>query len=44
LFLLRRYFAGLPEQEVGWLAAAYDPIIEKFDVCIREHASWTLLS
>jgi hypothetical protein len=26
---LRRYLAGLPEQEVGWLAAARDPIIGK---------------
>jgi transcriptional regulator GlxA family with amidase domain len=24
---LRRYLAGLPKQEVGWLAAARDPII-----------------
>ena len=26
---LRRYLAGLPEQEVGWLAAARDPYIGK---------------
>ena len=26
---LRRYLAGLPEQEVGWLAAARDPMIGK---------------
>src|SRR6185503_8225397 len=26
---LRRYFGGLPEAEVGWLAAARDPVIGK---------------
>ena len=26
---LRRYLAGLPEQEVGWLAAARDPLSER---------------
>jgi hypothetical protein len=26
---LRRYLAGLPEQEVGWLRAARDPMIGK---------------
>jgi hypothetical protein len=27
--MLRRYVAGLPEHQTGWLAGARDPIISK---------------
>jgi AraC-like DNA-binding protein len=41
---LRRYFAGLPEQEVGWLAAARDPIIGKSLTLLHSRTAhpWTI--
>jgi AraC-like DNA-binding protein len=41
---LRRYLAGLPEQEVGWLAAARDPIIGKSLMLLHARTShpWTI--
>jgi AraC-like DNA-binding protein len=41
---LRRYLAGLPEQEVGWLAAARDPIIGKSLMLLHSRPShpWTI--
>jgi len=42
---LRRYLAGLPEQEVGWLAAARDPMIGKSLMLLhsRSQHPWTLV-
>ncbi len=41
---LRRYLAGLPEQEVGWLAAARDPCIGKSLMLLhsRTQHPWTI--
>lgn len=41
---LRRYLAGLPQQEVGWLAAARDPIIGKSLMLLhsRTQHPWTI--
>lgn len=41
---LRRYFAGLPEAEVGWLAAARDPIIGKSLMLLHSRTAhpWTI--
>lgn len=41
---LRRYLTGLPEQEVGWLAAARDPIIGKSLMLLHSRIAhpWTL--
>lgn len=41
---LRRYLAGLPEQEVGWLTAARDPIIGKSLMLLHSRAAhpWTI--
>ena len=41
---LRRYLAGLPQQEVGWLAAARDPIIGKSLMLLHSRTShpWTI--
>jgi len=41
---LRRYLAGLPEQEVGWLAAARDPFIGKSLMLLHSRSPhpWTL--
>lgn len=41
---LRRYFAGLPEEEVGWLAAARDPIIGKSLTLLHSRTAhpWTI--
>ena len=41
---LRRYFAGLPEAEVGWLAAARDPIVGKSLMLLHSRTShpWTI--
>ncbi|HEU4713945.1 MAG TPA: AraC family transcriptional regulator [Pyrinomonadaceae bacterium] len=41
---LRRYLAGLPEQEVGWLAAARDPIIGKSLMLLHSRTAhpWTI--
>jgi AraC-like DNA-binding protein len=41
---LRRYLARLPEQEVGWLAAARDPIIGKSLMLLhsRTQHPWTI--
>ena len=41
---LRRYLASLPEQEVGWLAAARDPIIGKSLMLLHSRAPhpWTI--
>ena len=41
---LRRYLAGLPEQEVGWLAAARDPIIGKSLMLLHSRTThpWTI--
>ena len=41
---LRRYFAGLPEGEVGWLAAARDPIVGKSLMLLHSRAAhpWTI--
>jgi AraC-like DNA-binding protein len=41
---LRRYLAGLPKQEVGWLAAARDPIIGKSLILLHSRTAhpWTL--
>ena len=41
---LRRYLAGLPKQEVGWLAAARDPIIGKSLMLLHSRTAhpWTL--
>jgi len=41
---LRRYLAGLPKQEVGWLAAARDPIIRKSLMLLHSRTAhpWTL--
>lgn len=41
---LRRYLAGLPEQELGWLAAARDPIIGKSLMLLHSRTShpWTI--
>jgi len=41
---LRRYLASLPEQEVGWLAAARDPIIGKSLMLLhsRTQHPWTI--
>ena len=41
---LRRYFASLPEGEVGWLAAARDPIIGKSLMLLHSRTAhpWTI--
>ena len=41
---LRRYLAGLPEQEVGWLAAARDSIIGKSLMLLHSRTAhpWTI--
>jgi AraC-like DNA-binding protein len=41
---LRRYFAGLPKQEVGWLAAASDPVIGKSLMLLHSRTAhpWTI--
>jgi AraC-like DNA-binding protein len=41
---LRRYLAGLPEQEVGWLAAARDPVIGKSLMLLHSRTPhpWTI--
>lgn len=41
---LRRYLAGLPEQEVGWLAAARDPVIGKSLMLMHSRSPhpWTI--
>jgi AraC-like DNA-binding protein len=41
---LRRYLAGLPEHEIGWLAAARDPIIGKSLMLLHSRAQhpWTI--
>ncbi len=41
---LRRYFASLPEEEVGWLAAARDPIIGKSLMLLHSRTAhpWTI--
>lgn len=41
---LRRYLAGLPEQQVGWLAAARDPIIGKSLMLLHSRSPypWTI--
>jgi AraC-like DNA-binding protein len=41
---LRRYLTGLPKQEVGWLAAARDPIIGKSLMLLHSRTAhpWTL--
>ena len=41
---LRRYLASLPEQEVGWLAAARDPIVGKSLMLLHSQSQhpWTL--
>lgn len=41
---LRRYLAGLPQQEVGWLAAARDPIVGKSLMLLHSRPSnpWTI--
>jgi len=41
---LRRYVAGLPEQEVGWLAAARDPVVGKSLSLLHAKAQhpWTI--
>jgi AraC-like DNA-binding protein len=41
---LRRYIAGLPEQEVGWLAGVRDPIVGKSLTLLHTRAQhrWTI--
>jgi len=41
---LRRYLAGLPKQELGWLAAARDPIIGKSLMLLHSRTAhpWTI--
>jgi transcriptional regulator GlxA family with amidase domain len=41
---LRRYLAGLPEQELGWLAAARDPVIGKSLMLLHSRTAhaWTI--
>jgi AraC-like DNA-binding protein len=41
---LRRYLAGLPEREIGWLAAARDPIIGKSLMLLHSRSPhpWTI--
>ena len=41
---LRRYLAGLPQEEVGWLAAARDPVIGRSLMLLHSRTShpWTL--
>lgn len=41
---LRRYVAGLPEQEVGWLAGARDPVVGKSLSLLHNHVAhpWTI--
>jgi len=41
---LRRYFGGLPEAEVGWLAAARDPVIGKSLMLLHSRTAhpWTI--
>jgi AraC-like DNA-binding protein len=41
---LRRYLAGLPKQEVGWLAAARDPVIGRSLMLLHSRTShpWTI--
>ncbi len=41
---LRRYVAGLPEQQTGWLAAARDPIVGKSLALLHSRIahSWTI--
>lgn len=41
---LRRYLAGLPKQEVGWLAAARDPIIGRSLMLLHSRTAhpWTI--
>jgi AraC-like DNA-binding protein len=41
---LRRYFAGLPEAAVGWLAAARDPVIGKSLMLLHSRTAhhWTI--
>jgi AraC-like DNA-binding protein len=41
---LRRYFADLPEEEVGWLAAARDPMIGKSLMLLHSRTAhpWTI--
>jgi len=41
---LRRYIAGLPEQEVGWLAGARDPVVGRSLTLLHRKAQhpWTI--
>ena len=41
---LRRYIAGLPEQEIGWLAGARDPVVGKSLMLLHARAQhpWTI--
>jgi AraC-like DNA-binding protein len=41
---LRRYVAGLPDQTIGWLAGARDPVVGKSLALLhsRAHHSWTI--
>jgi AraC-like DNA-binding protein len=41
---LRRYIAGLPEREVGWLAGARDPVVGKSLMLLHARAQhpWTI--
>jgi transcriptional regulator GlxA family with amidase domain len=41
---LRRYMAGLPEQEIGWLAGARDPVVGKSLSLLHHKAQhpWTI--
>src|SRR5262249_33376338 len=43
---LRRYVAGLPEQQTGWLAAARDPVVGKSLGLLHSRYSdpWTIAS
>jgi len=41
---LRRYIAGLPEEQIGWLAGARDPIVGKSLAILHSHVNhpWTI--
>ena len=41
---LRRYVAGIPEQEIGWLAAARDPMVGRSLTLLhgKAHHPWTI--
>src|SRR5262249_51367427 len=41
---LRRYVAGLPEEQIGWLAGARDPIVGKSPAILHSRVSqpWTI--